>query len=78
MSFAFQAQEPRLVEATERLAHAVASLPADPRWPSVAPRALLVGGFVRDVLGGGHPKDVDVEVYGVAPERLEELLERAS
>ena len=37
-------------------------------------RALLVGGCVRDALMGGRPKDWDVEVYGVEPARLRELL----
>jgi len=37
-------------------------------------RALLVGGCVRDALLGREPADHDLEVYGVAPERLEELL----
>jgi tRNA nucleotidyltransferase (CCA-adding enzyme) len=39
-------------------------------------RALLVGGCVRDFLMGAEPKDWDVEVYGVEPLRLRELLER--
>src|SRR5256885_2488766 len=39
-------------------------------------RALLVGGCVRDSLMGGEPKDWDVEVYGVAPARLRELLNK--
>ncbi|HJT66181.1 MAG TPA: HD domain-containing protein [Pyrinomonadaceae bacterium] len=39
-------------------------------------RALLVGGCVRDGLMGAQPKDWDVEVYGVAPERLREILDR--
>ena len=39
-------------------------------------RALLVGGCVRDELMGVEPKDWDVEVYGVAPERLREILDR--
>src|SRR5689334_8929276 len=39
-------------------------------------RALLVGGCVRDALMGLQPKDWDVEVYGVAPERLREILDR--
>src|SRR5437867_1462571 len=39
-------------------------------------RALLVGGCVRDRLMGHDPKDWDVEVYGVEPSRLRELLER--
>ncbi len=47
-------------------------------------RALLVGGCVRDALmalsvppsiGIGPPKDWDLEVYGVAPERLREILD---
>jgi tRNA nucleotidyltransferase (CCA-adding enzyme) len=38
-------------------------------------RALLVGGCVRDQLMGFEPKDWDVEVYGVEPARLRELLE---
>src|ERR1043166_1495587 len=39
-------------------------------------RALLVGGCVRDSLMGAQPKDWDVEVYGLAPERLSEVLDR--
>ncbi len=38
-------------------------------------RALLVGGCVRDVLLGQKPKDWDVEVYGVEPASLRQLLE---
>src|ERR1043166_4876338 len=39
-------------------------------------RALLVGGCVRDELMGVQPKDWDLEVYGVAPERLREILDQ--
>ena len=39
-------------------------------------RALMVGGCVRDRVMGARPKDWDVEVYGVAPERLREMLRR--
>src|SRR5262249_55213354 len=39
-------------------------------------RALLVGGCVRDALMGAQPKDWDLEVYGLAPERLRELLDQ--
>ena len=39
-------------------------------------RALLVGGCVRDALMGNQPQDWDVEVYGVEPERLRELLDQ--
>lgn len=38
-------------------------------------RAMLVGGCVRDELMGAEPKDWDVEVYGIEPERLREILD---
>jgi tRNA nucleotidyltransferase (CCA-adding enzyme) len=38
-------------------------------------RALLVGGCVRDELMGKQPKDWDVEIYGIEPQRLRELLD---
>jgi tRNA nucleotidyltransferase (CCA-adding enzyme) len=38
-------------------------------------RALLVGGCVRDELMGRQPKDWDVEIYGIEPHRLRELLD---
>ncbi len=37
-------------------------------------RALLVGGCVRDALLGGHPKDIDLECFGIAPDRLKAVL----
>jgi tRNA nucleotidyltransferase (CCA-adding enzyme) len=39
-------------------------------------RALLVGGCVRDELMGRQPKDWDLEVYGIEPARLREILDR--
>src|SRR5581483_10494171 len=39
-------------------------------------RAVVVGGAVRDALLGGQPKDFDIEVYGVAYDRLAEFLAR--
>lgn len=39
-------------------------------------RALLVGGCVRDMLMGFQPKDWDLEVYGIEPVRLREILDR--
>src|SRR5437764_1908183 len=39
-------------------------------------RALLVGGCVRDELMGRQPKDWDVEVYGIDPPRLREMVDR--
>ena len=38
-------------------------------------RALLVGGCVRDTLMGNEPKDWDLEVYQLAPERLRQILD---
>jgi tRNA nucleotidyltransferase (CCA-adding enzyme) len=37
-------------------------------------RALIVGGWVRDRLMGHPSKDVDIEVYGIAADRLREML----
>ena len=37
-------------------------------------RAYYVGGFVRDKLQGIENKDLDIEVHGVTPDRLEEIL----
>lgn len=37
---------------------------------------MLVGGCVRDPLMGREPKDWDLEVYGVEPARLRELLDQ--
>jgi tRNA nucleotidyltransferase (CCA-adding enzyme) len=39
-------------------------------------RALLVGGCVRDELMGVGSKDWDLEIYGVEPPRLRQLLDR--
>jgi tRNA nucleotidyltransferase (CCA-adding enzyme) len=39
-------------------------------------RALVVGGFVRDQLLGRPSQEVDVEVFGIAEDRLRELLAR--
>ena len=39
-------------------------------------RAMLVGGCVRDELMGVEPKDWDLEVYGIRPEKLREILDK--
>lgn len=39
-------------------------------------RAMLVGGCVRDELMNIEPKDWDIEVYGIEPARLKELLQQ--
>lgn len=40
----------------------------------VGGRALIVGGSVRDRLVGKDSKDIDIEVYGLDPDKLEGLL----
>lgn len=42
----------------------------------VGGRAMLVGGCVRDDLMGLESKDWDIEVYGVEPEKLREILDQ--
>lgn len=37
-------------------------------------RAMLVGGCVRDKLMGIEPKDWDLEIYGIEPQKLREIL----
>lgn len=37
---------------------------------------MLVGGCVRDELMGIAPKDWDLEIYGIAPEKLREILDK--
>ena len=37
-------------------------------------RAFVVGGAVRDMMGGREPKDVDIEVFGLDSERLQQVL----
>lgn len=72
--FSFVGQDSRLAEAAIQLAKRVASMAPERRYAGTLPRALVVGGFVRDILLGQMPKDIDIEVYGIAPERLEALL----
>jgi tRNA nucleotidyltransferase (CCA-adding enzyme) len=59
-------------DAVARLARAVAS--RTPERAGALPRALLVGGLVRDLVLGRGSDDADVEVYGVPAEALEALL----
>jgi tRNA nucleotidyltransferase (CCA-adding enzyme) len=60
------------LDAVVRLAREVQALaPLDANRP---PRALLVGGFVRDALLGRETTDADLEVYGVSRDCLEALI----
>ncbi len=38
--------------------------------------AYIVGGYVRDMLMGKCSKDIDIEVFGIEPERLERILSK--
>ena len=38
-------------------------------------RSFYVGGFVRDALLGRENKDVDIEIHGISPRQLEEILD---
>jgi tRNA nucleotidyltransferase (CCA-adding enzyme) len=60
------------LDAVIGLAREVRALP--PARAGHAPRALLVGGFVRDALLGKETHDVDVEVFGVPADRLDALV----
>jgi tRNA nucleotidyltransferase (CCA-adding enzyme) len=60
------------LDAVLRLAREVRALA--PVRADLPPRALLVGGFVRDALLGRETTDADVEVYGVPRDRLEALV----
>lgn len=62
------------LETARRLAAAVRALPEVREGHP--PRALIVGGWVRDRLLARETPDVDVEVHGVLPEGLDELLVR--
>ncbi len=66
-----QAQNPLIVEAILAVARAVQA--TDSPIPS-PPRALLVGGFVRDLLLHLSPTDADIEVYGLEAAAVEPLL----
>ena len=37
-------------------------------------RVYMVGGCVRDRLMGNEPKDIDIEVHGITPEQLKDIL----
>ena len=42
---------------------------------SLGGRCFYVGGFVRDALMGNENKDVDIEVHGISPKQLEDILD---
>ena len=70
----FKQQDSVLVTAVTKLAEAVLALAPYLAFAPTEPKAVIVGGYVRDLMLGKHPKDADVEVYGVEPRRLLELV----
>lgn len=69
-------QDAGALRAARELAELVSDLPEDRDAKGQKPRALLVGGFVRDAILGLHPKDADLEVYGVPAASLQAALEQ--
>ncbi len=55
----------------EKLAHMIAEKAAE-----AGGKAYYVGGYVRDKLLGRAANDIDVEIHGIEPERLKEILSR--
>ena len=69
------AQDPEILNVVRFIAEQIAALPEDPSLGGIKPRALLVGGFVRDSIAGSSPKDADMQAYGIKPDDLEIFLE---
>jgi tRNA nucleotidyltransferase/poly(A) polymerase len=61
--------------ASRGIARAVEKIPPHPEYPYNPPLVLIVGGYVRDILLGLHPKDIDLQVYGITPYDLEVLMQ---
>ena len=70
-------QDEGALQAARDIADLVSKIPEHPEANGQEPMALLVGGFVRDAILGLHPKDADLEVYGVPSTDLQEALEIA-
>jgi tRNA nucleotidyltransferase/poly(A) polymerase len=64
---------PRLFEMTQKIASAVAECPKL-EGVSQSPSLLIYGGFVRDAVWGHTASEADIQVFGVAPQRIEEIL----
>ncbi len=69
-----QQQNPLLIGAILDLCKTVAKEPVHEQQ-TTKPRALIVGGYVRDLLLEQEPKDADVEIFGIEAPRLQTLLE---
>ena len=69
-------QNPEVLKLARLIAGEVSKIPADPLYAPTRPRALVCGGFVRDAVAGLEPNDLDIHVYGVSQDKLQELIER--
>jgi tRNA nucleotidyltransferase (CCA-adding enzyme) len=75
------AQDRALMQAVRKIAiqstgHGAQGTGKKKRAPGLTPHAFLVGGFVRDLVLKRHPKDADLEVYGVDAKKLERMLKK--
>ncbi len=69
---AYETLPAHLQRAIQTIAARVAQ---EPTLGAVPPRALLVGGLVRDLIRGECSLDADIEVFGVPAERLRTIAE---
>ncbi|WP_309399681.1 CCA tRNA nucleotidyltransferase [Cerasicoccus maritimus] len=65
-------QRPNLIDLKSHAGQAIREIAED--VTAAGGRAVVVGGAVRDALLGANPKDLDVEVFGLAAGQLEQLL----
>lgn len=72
----FASQQDDLAHAIRKIAHATAKYPAQITHTSSAPRAYLVGGYVRDLILGIPSSDADMEIFGIPQDDLSVLLEK--
>ncbi len=64
------------MEEVRELAKSIAKEPALAEYHHAHPRLLLVGGVVRDSLRGLESTDIDVEIFGVPPARVEVIVQQ--
>lgn len=48
------------------------------RVDAVGGKTYLVGGWVRDRIKGHNPKDMDIEIHGLTPEQIKDILNKVS
>lgn len=67
----YQPLNPTFTMTNQMMAHRLAEQAAE-----AGGRAYFVGGYVRDSLLGRENKDIDIEIHGLTPVRLEAILNR--